>query len=106
MKLLRYGSAGQEKPGLLDSSNIIRDLSSVVPDIAGATLTPEGLARIKAIDPGSGPRNSSLKTKIGKNELAATANCSVVGLSGTETNPFKRLTSRSIVTLPLSTIIL
>ncbi|MEO7271589.1 MAG: 2-hydroxyhepta-2,4-diene-1,7-dioate isomerase, partial [Vicinamibacterales bacterium] len=35
MKLLRYGPAGQEKPGLLDSSNIIRDLSGVVPDIAG-----------------------------------------------------------------------
>ena len=55
MKLLRYGSAGQEKPGLLDSSNIIRDLSGVVPDIAGATLTPEGLAKLRAIDPGTLP---------------------------------------------------
>jgi len=51
MKLLRYGSAGQEKPGLLDSSNIIRDLSGVVPDIAGATLLPETLARLQSIDP-------------------------------------------------------
>jgi 2-keto-4-pentenoate hydratase/2-oxohepta-3-ene-1,7-dioic acid hydratase in catechol pathway len=55
MKLLRYGPAGQEKPGLLDSSNILRDLSGVVPDIAGATLLPEGLARLKAIDPGTLP---------------------------------------------------
>ena len=51
MKLLRYGSAGQEKPGLLDSSNIIRDLSGVVSDIAGATLLPDALARLKEIDP-------------------------------------------------------
>jgi 2-keto-4-pentenoate hydratase/2-oxohepta-3-ene-1,7-dioic acid hydratase in catechol pathway len=55
MKLLRYGPAGQEKPGLLDSSNILRDLSGVVPDIAAATLLPEGLARLKAIDPGTLP---------------------------------------------------
>src|SRR5215207_4565395 len=55
MKLLRYGPAGQEKPGLVDSSNIIRDLSGVVPDIAGATLTPEGLAKLRAIDPGTLP---------------------------------------------------
>src|SRR3954465_13364749 len=51
MKLLRYGSAGQEKPGLLDSSNIIRDLSEVVSDIAGATLLPEALARLQEVDP-------------------------------------------------------
>ena len=38
MKLLRYGSAGQEKPGLLDSTGAIRDLSGVVSDIAGDTL--------------------------------------------------------------------
>ncbi|HUR32209.1 MAG TPA: fumarylacetoacetate hydrolase family protein [Vicinamibacterales bacterium] len=55
MKLLRYGSAGQEKPGLLDSANIIRDLSGVVPDIAGATLTPEGLAKLRALDPSTLP---------------------------------------------------
>ena len=41
MKLLRYGPAGQEKPGLLDSTGQIRDLSGVVPDIAGETLLPE-----------------------------------------------------------------
>jgi len=51
LKLLRYGSAGQEKPGLLDSSNIIRDLSGIVPDIAGATLLPETLTRLQGVDP-------------------------------------------------------
>lgn len=56
MKLLRYGSVGKEKPGLLDSSGAIRDLSGVVPDIAGDVLLPESLARLRKIDPGSLPR--------------------------------------------------
>ncbi|WP_341909439.1 fumarylacetoacetate hydrolase family protein [Ferrovibrio terrae] len=51
MKLLRYGPPGQEKPGLLDASGAIRDLSTVVPDIAGATLSPSGLAKLKSLDP-------------------------------------------------------
>ncbi|WP_026874034.1 ureidoglycolate lyase [Inquilinus limosus] len=55
MKLLRYGPAGQEKPGLLDAEGRIRDLSGVVPDIAGEALTPEGIARLKAVDPSSLP---------------------------------------------------
>lgn len=50
MKLLRYGPAGQEKPGLLDSNGVLRDLSGMVPDIAGDVLSPEGLARLKAVD--------------------------------------------------------
>lgn len=51
MKLLRYGPVGQEKPGLLDATGTIRDLSTVVPDIAGATLGPSGLAKLKSVDP-------------------------------------------------------
>ncbi|WP_068115882.1 fumarylacetoacetate hydrolase family protein [Tropicimonas marinistellae] len=39
MKLLRYGPRGAEKPGLLDSGGGIRDLSGIVGDIAGETLT-------------------------------------------------------------------
>lgn len=54
MKLLRYGPAGQEKPGLLHNGQI-RDLSAHVPDIAGATLVAEGLADLAAIDPDSLP---------------------------------------------------
>lgn len=50
MKLLRYGPAGAEKPGLLDRSGVIRDLSTVIPDISGSALSREGLAAIAAID--------------------------------------------------------
>jgi len=56
MKLLRYGPADGEKPGLLDADGGIRDLSGHVPDLAGAALSDEGLARLRAIDPGSLPR--------------------------------------------------
>jgi 2-keto-4-pentenoate hydratase/2-oxohepta-3-ene-1,7-dioic acid hydratase in catechol pathway len=55
MKLLRYGPAGQEKPGLLDAEGRIRDLSGVVPDIAGDVLTPAGIARLKGLDPATLP---------------------------------------------------
>ncbi len=51
MKLLRYGAPGAEKPGLLDASGQVRDLSGVVPDIAGDTLRPVGLKALHALDP-------------------------------------------------------
>ncbi|MCW5719899.1 MAG: fumarylacetoacetate hydrolase family protein [Devosia sp.] len=50
MKLLRVGAKGAEKPAILAKDGSIRDLSGVVTDIAGQTLTPEGLARIAATD--------------------------------------------------------
>ncbi len=55
MKLLRYGPAGQEKPGLMHTDGTVRDLSGVVTDIDGTTVTPEGLAKIAAADAGSLP---------------------------------------------------
>ena len=55
MKLLRYGEAGAERPGLLDGEGRIRDLSGRVADISGAMLSPAGLAAVAAIDPGSLP---------------------------------------------------
>jgi 2-keto-4-pentenoate hydratase/2-oxohepta-3-ene-1,7-dioic acid hydratase in catechol pathway len=55
MKLLRYGPRGAEKPGLLDAEGKIRDLSGHVADITGAQLSPEGLARLAAIDPATLP---------------------------------------------------
>ncbi len=55
MKLLRYGPRGQEKPGLLDGSGILRDLSGIVPDIGGAALLPAALKRLAGIDPASLP---------------------------------------------------
>jgi 2,4-diketo-3-deoxy-L-fuconate hydrolase len=50
MKLLRYGLPGQEKPGLLDSTGRVRDLSALMGDVAGAALLPENLARLAALD--------------------------------------------------------
>src|SRR5580700_10512176 len=47
MKLVRFGPAGREKPGILDSKGRIRDLSKVVSDLAGDALSPKGLARIR-----------------------------------------------------------
>jgi ureidoglycolate lyase len=55
MKLLRFGPKGQEKPGLLDADGKVRDLSGIVDDIAGATLTDAGLAKLRAIDPATLP---------------------------------------------------
>jgi 2-keto-4-pentenoate hydratase/2-oxohepta-3-ene-1,7-dioic acid hydratase in catechol pathway len=50
MRLLRVGTPGKERPALLDSTGVIRDLSSVITDIAGDALLPESLSRIRKID--------------------------------------------------------
>lgn len=55
MKLLRYGPAGQEKPGLLDADGTIRDLSAHIADLAGGNLGPDVLARIAALEPATLP---------------------------------------------------
>jgi 2-keto-4-pentenoate hydratase/2-oxohepta-3-ene-1,7-dioic acid hydratase in catechol pathway len=47
MKLVRYGQPGREKPGIIDAEGRIRDLSGVVPDLAGDALSPKGLAKIR-----------------------------------------------------------
>lgn len=55
MKLLRHGALGAEKPGMIGPDGSIRDLSGVVPDIAGAVLSDAGLAAIRKIDPATLP---------------------------------------------------
>ncbi|HLU03904.1 MAG TPA: fumarylacetoacetate hydrolase family protein, partial [Advenella sp.] len=50
MKLIRYGESKQEKPGIVDSDGRIRDLSGVISDIDGSTITESGLARLRALD--------------------------------------------------------
>jgi len=55
MKLLRFGPRGAEKPGMLDASGRVCDLSGVVPDIAGETLRRDGLNALHDIDPASLP---------------------------------------------------
>jgi 2,4-didehydro-3-deoxy-L-rhamnonate hydrolase len=55
MKLVRFGAAGAEKPGLVDSTGTLRDLSGHIADITGDTLSPANLAKLKALDPNSLP---------------------------------------------------
>jgi 2-keto-4-pentenoate hydratase/2-oxohepta-3-ene-1,7-dioic acid hydratase in catechol pathway len=50
MKLMRYGAKGAERPALVDAQGTVRDLSGVVPDITAATLRPENLKRLAALD--------------------------------------------------------
>jgi 2-keto-4-pentenoate hydratase/2-oxohepta-3-ene-1,7-dioic acid hydratase in catechol pathway len=50
LKLLRYGAPGAELPGILDSNGVIRDLSGVIPDLAGPFLSPDSLDKIAALD--------------------------------------------------------
>ncbi|PTU30517.1 fumarylacetoacetate hydrolase family protein [Stenotrophobium rhamnosiphilum] len=50
MKLLRHGLAGQEKPGLLDSNGVLRDLSGVIADITPQVLSKAGLAKLAALN--------------------------------------------------------
>jgi len=47
MKLVRFGPPGREKPGIVDNDGHIRNLSKIVPDISGETLSAAGLAKIK-----------------------------------------------------------
>ncbi|MDQ0326394.1 5-carboxymethyl-2-hydroxymuconate isomerase [Rhodopseudomonas julia] len=56
MKLVRYGPAGQEKPGLIDDEGALRDLSGEVDDIAGEVISDAGLERLRALDPTSLPK--------------------------------------------------
>ena len=55
MKLVRYGKPGKEKPGLIDMDGRIRDLSDVVGDIGGETLSPKSLRKIARLRPGNLP---------------------------------------------------
>src|SRR6202012_2037676 len=51
MKLVRYGAAGREKPGMIDAKSQIRDLSKVIPDLPGEALSPKTLAKLKKLNP-------------------------------------------------------
>jgi 2-keto-4-pentenoate hydratase/2-oxohepta-3-ene-1,7-dioic acid hydratase in catechol pathway len=50
MKLVRFGPPGKEKPGLIDESGVLRDLSRKIPDINGTTLSPTSLAALRKLD--------------------------------------------------------
>jgi 2,4-didehydro-3-deoxy-L-rhamnonate hydrolase len=55
MKLLRYGVVGEEKPALLARDGTLRDLSRMVADIGGVTLSEESLSRLRSLDPATLP---------------------------------------------------
>jgi len=55
MKLVRYGEAGAERPGVIDADGKIRDLSGHVTDIGGAAIDPAALKKLAAIDPATLP---------------------------------------------------
>jgi 2-keto-4-pentenoate hydratase/2-oxohepta-3-ene-1,7-dioic acid hydratase in catechol pathway len=51
MKLVRFGTPGAEKPGLVDAQGVVRDLSLHVKDIAGDALSPASLDKLRKVDP-------------------------------------------------------
>ena len=55
LKLLRYGEAGQERPGLLDAEGQVRDLGGQIPDFQPSTLDDATLARLRVLNPESLP---------------------------------------------------
>lgn len=55
MKLVRYGSAGKEKPGLIDDNGKLRDLSGKIKDLGPDQLSPAGLAKLAKLKPESLP---------------------------------------------------
>ncbi|MCA6124802.1 fumarylacetoacetate hydrolase family protein [Bradyrhizobium sp. WSM 1704] len=55
MKLVRYGEKGAEKPGLIDKSGQLRDLSAHIKDLTGDAYTPESLKKLAGVDAASLP---------------------------------------------------
>ena len=68
MKLIRFGPAGQEKPGLVDAQGGIRDLSAYVKDISFRHLSMETIGLLKTVDPEAlpmAPNNARIGPCIG-----------------------------------------
>ena len=55
MKLCRHGEAGHEKPGPVDGSGRLRDLSGRLGEIDAAALAPGALAALAGLDPAALP---------------------------------------------------
>lgn len=51
MKLVRYGTVGKEKPGMIDNAGGLRDLSSIVHDLDAQALSNDGVAQLAHLDP-------------------------------------------------------
>jgi 2-keto-4-pentenoate hydratase/2-oxohepta-3-ene-1,7-dioic acid hydratase in catechol pathway len=79
MKLVRFGPAGSEKPGIIDQAGKIRDLSSQISDINADAISKDGLAKLRAVDPASLPE-APAGARIGA-PVAGTRNFIAVGLN-------------------------
>jgi 2-keto-4-pentenoate hydratase/2-oxohepta-3-ene-1,7-dioic acid hydratase in catechol pathway len=79
MKLVRFGPAGSEKPGLVDQAGKIRDLSGHVADITGETISPASLDKLRALDPSSLPE-APADVRIGA-PITGMSNFIAVGLN-------------------------
>ena len=55
MRLVRYGDAGLEKPGMIDADGALRDLSAQIDDVHGHTLQPDALAKLQSLNPDALP---------------------------------------------------
>jgi 2-keto-4-pentenoate hydratase/2-oxohepta-3-ene-1,7-dioic acid hydratase in catechol pathway len=79
MKLVRFGTPGEEKPGLVDADGAIRALSGHVTDLAGAALSPASLDKLRGLDPKSLPL-APAGARLGA-PVAGTRNFIAVGLN-------------------------
>jgi 2-keto-4-pentenoate hydratase/2-oxohepta-3-ene-1,7-dioic acid hydratase in catechol pathway len=50
MKLVRFGPKGRERPGVVDAAGVIRDISTLTPDIDGRALAGDLVATLAATD--------------------------------------------------------
>ncbi|RUP07650.1 fumarylacetoacetate hydrolase family protein [Hyphomicrobium sp.] len=79
MKLVRFGAPGAERPGILDKDGAIRDISGVIPDLAGEHLSPVALARLRGLDLASLPKAPD-GVRLGP-PIAGTHNFIAIGLN-------------------------
>ena len=79
MKLVRFGAAGAEKPGIIDRDGTIRDLSSLIADLEGEHLAPHALAKLRDVDVTVLPKVPEA-TRLGP-PVAGTRNFIAIGLN-------------------------
>ncbi len=80
MKLVRFGAAGSEKPGLIDADGAIRDLSAHVTDIDASVVSPAGSAKLRTIDRRDPAAIAAGDSRMGA-PIAGTRNFIAVGLN-------------------------
>lgn len=79
MKLVRYGKAGQEKPGIIDTDGNVRSVVDLINDWDGEHLTAKVLAKIAKINPAKLPLVKP-KTRLGP-PIARPAKFVAIGLN-------------------------